>query len=38
MTSHIDATQIWLLSPELSVVLLAFLVLGSRSGDAAARR
>ena len=28
MTSHIDAAQIWLLSPELSVVLLAFLVLG----------
>ena len=28
MTSHIDAAQIWLLSPELSVVLLSFLVLG----------
>ncbi len=27
MTSHIDAAQIWLLSPELSVVLLSFLVL-----------
>ncbi|HEX6540141.1 MAG TPA: NADH-quinone oxidoreductase subunit N [Ktedonobacterales bacterium] len=28
MTSHIDAAQIWLLSPELSVVLLSFVVLG----------
>lgn len=27
MTSHIDAAQIWLLSPELSVVLLSFVVL-----------
>jgi NADH-quinone oxidoreductase subunit N len=28
MTPQIDAAQIWLLSPELSVVLLSFLVLG----------
>jgi len=28
MISHIDATQIWMLSPELSVVLLGFVVLG----------
>ena len=27
MTSHIDAAQIWLLSPELSVVVLSFVVL-----------
>jgi NADH-quinone oxidoreductase subunit N len=27
VTSHIDGTQIWMLSPELSVVLLGFLVL-----------
>jgi NADH-quinone oxidoreductase subunit N len=35
MTSHIDPAQIWLLSPELSVVLLSFLVLGL---DLATRR
>ncbi len=28
MTSHIDAVQVWMLSPELSVVVLGFIVLG----------
>jgi NADH-quinone oxidoreductase subunit N len=28
VTSHIDAVQVWMLSPELSVVVLGFIVLG----------